>query len=105
MGAPPNYSWILHGSLTCGVCPISISKLKTCSYPIHTTDKYKVEFTARKKQLFPPQHAYLILMLDPNLFSPLALGGCGHLGGLFILFHIREYHFFKAIKLNESWWQ
>lgn len=46
------------------------------------------------------KHVYLIVILDPNLFSPLALWGCGHLGRLLFLFHIREDHFFKAVKLK-----
>lgn len=47
--------------------------------------------------------AYLIVILDPNLFSSFVLWGCGYLGRFLFLFHIRQCHFFKAIKLGRSW--
>ena len=43
------------------------------------------------------------MILDPDLFSSFVLGGCGNLGRFLFLFHIRQGHFFKAIKLGRNW--
>lgn len=50
----------------------------------------------------PNNPKYLVVILDPNLFSSFALGGRGYLGGLVFLLHIGQCHFFKAIKLGTS---
>ena len=54
-------------------------------------------------RIIPNNRAYLIVILDPNLFPSFVLWGCGYLGRFLFLFHIRQCHFFKAIKLGRSW--